>query len=77
MKWYVKLNRDIETTVGHLIVTSAVTGRETAIAPPTTFVQRAGVGRFASKKAAQAFCKLQREAHGQDVCSDPYCTLEP
>jgi hypothetical protein len=70
-KYFVRLNRDVETEVGHLVVMS-MDGSKTPIAAPTTFVQRAGECKFSTAKSAKAFVKAQRDAHGIDVCSDVY-----
>jgi hypothetical protein len=69
-KYSVTLNRDIVTTIGHLVVMSVTTGKETIIAPPTSFVQTAGPRSFQTKKRALGFVAAQRATHGQDVCSD-------
>ena len=69
-KYSVTLNRDVITTMGHLVVMSVTTGEETIIAPPTTFTQTAGPRGFQTKKHALGFVEAQRAAHGHDVCSD-------
>ena len=71
-KYLVTLNRDVVTTIGHLFVMSALTGAETIISPPTSFVQTAGPRCFKTLKSAKAFIAAQRASHGLDVCSDVF-----
>lgn len=68
-KYSVMLNRDVETSIGHLVVMSA-SGDTSSIDAPTIFVQKAGARAFKTKKAAIAFQSAQRSAHGFDVCGE-------
>ena len=75
-KYHVMLNRDVVTTIGHLVVMGLVEGQKTVIAPPTSFVQTAGARVFRTLKAAKAFINAQRADHGHDVCSDVYLDID-
>ena len=71
-KYSVTLNRDVVTTMGHLVIRGLISGQETEtiIAPPTSFTQTAGPRSFQTKKHALGFVAAQRATHGYDVCSD-------
>lgn len=75
-KYHVMLNRDVVTTIGHLVIPGIVDGKETVIAPPTSFIQTAGARVFKTIKAAKGFIAAQRASHGQDVCSDVYLDID-
>ena len=71
-KYTVTLNRDVTTTVGHLVIRDLIAGQasETIIAPPTSFTQTAGPRAFSTLRAAKAFQTAQRATHGTDVCGE-------
>lgn len=69
-KYSVTLNRDVETSIGHLVVRT-FNQHESIIPAPTVFKQSAGPRAFRTLKDAKAFVSAQRSTHGNDVCTDP------